>query len=232
MNMFDCQKILRTVGLTSVVILGSMTLTGCAASRLMMRYGDLETQTEMSESVFLELRSDLPKTVYVAEASTLGRDLTILSSLQRHLMDSGYSLVETPNEATYLVQLNHLRLAEVELSEGQTLGDALSAALAAGAGVGLAADIVGASGGFVGGVGLAAGVVGFIADANTKHIAHMLTTDVLVTETTSDTGQASEHETRVVSGASKVNLSLEEALPAMVEGLSASLSGLLPSLAR
>ena len=48
-----------------------MTLTGCAASRLMLRYGDLETQTEMSESVFLELRSELPKTVFLAESSTL-----------------------------------------------------------------------------------------------------------------------------------------------------------------
>jgi hypothetical protein len=30
-------------------MLGSMNLTGCAASRMMIRYGDLDTPTEMSE---------------------------------------------------------------------------------------------------------------------------------------------------------------------------------------
>lgn len=83
-------------------------------------------------------------------------------------------------------------------------------------------------------MGLAVGPVGFLADAKTKHIAHMLTTDVLVTETTFDSEGESElmyHETRIVSGASKVNLSLEEALPAMVQGLGASLAGLLPRTA-
>ena len=81
-----------------------------------------------------------------------------------------------------------------------------------------------------GGVGLAVGVLGFLVDAKTKHVAHTLTTDVLVTETVPGAGQESElrHRTRIVSGASKVNLALEEALPAMVQGLSSSLSGLLP----
>ena len=228
-------RVIRTAGLSSVVIVGSMTLSGCAASRLMMRYGDLETQTEMSESVFLELRSELPKTVFVAESSTLDHDVTILPSLERSLIESGYALAETPEEATYLLQINHLRLAEVELSEDQTLGDAVSAALAAGGGAALAADILGASGTGTAGVGLAVGVVGFVADATTKHIAYTLTTDVLLTETTSEPGNEDEliyHGTRIVSGASKVNLSLEEAFPPMVQGMSVALSGLLPRTAR
>lgn len=230
--MFDCKKVLRTAGLSSVVIVGSMTLSGCAASRLMMRYGDLETQTEMSESVFLELRSELPKTVFVAESSTLDHDVTILPSLERSLIESGYALAETPEEATYLLQINHLRLAEVELSEDQTLGDALSAALLAGGGAALAADILGASGTGTAGVGLAVGVVGFVADSRTKHIAYTLTTDVLLTETTSNEDELIYHETRIVSGASKVNLSLEEAFPPMVQGMSVALSGLLPRTVR
>ncbi|MCH7992293.1 MAG: hypothetical protein IIC35_07735 [Gemmatimonadetes bacterium] len=41
-------------------------------------------------------------------------------------------------EATYLLQINHLRMVEVELSEDQSLGDAVSAAMSAGGGAGLA----------------------------------------------------------------------------------------------
>ena len=233
--MWSCSKALRTVKISSIIMLGSMNLAGCAASRMMIRHGDLDTQTEMSESVFLELRSDLPKNVYVAEESTAGRDLTIRPSLQRGLMESGYTLVETPDEATYIIQINHLRLAEVELSADETVEDAVSAAFAAGGGAALAADVLGGSSKVVGGVGLAVGVLGFLLDAKTKHIAHTLTTDVLVTETVPGAGRESEptyHETRIVSGASKVNLGLEEALPAMVQGLSTSLSRLLPRTAR
>jgi hypothetical protein len=235
MNMFDSQKILRVVGLPSIVMLGSITLTGCATSRLMMRYGELETQTELSESVFLELRSDLPRTVYVVEASTIKHELTILPSLREHLMESGYTPVETPEEATYLVQINHRELAEYELGRDESVRDAVHAAFAVGAGAGLAADVLGASGKFARGVGLAAGVVGFIADAKTKHIAHTLTTDVLLTETVPGHGRETDlryHETRIVSGASKVNLRLEESLPAIVRGLCTSVSGLLPPIGR
>ncbi len=232
--MSSCLKVLRIVRVPSVILLGIMTLAGCAATRLMIRYGDLNTQTEMSESVFLELRSDLPQTVYISEASTAGRELTIRPTLDRHLTESGYTLVDGTDEATYIIQINHLRLVESELTGGQTLGDAIDAALVAGAGAALATDILGASGAAAE-VGLAVGVVGFVMDASTKHIAHMLTTDVLVTESVPAGGAERElrhHETQIVSGASKVNLKLEEALPAMISGLSRSLAGLLPTRVR
>ncbi len=226
-------KALRTVKISTIIMLGSTNLTGCAASRMMMRYSDLDTQTEMSESVFLELRSDLPRTVYISEASTAGRDLTVRPSLQRGLMASGYALVQTPDEATYIIQINHLRLEEIELSADQTLGDALGSAMTAGVGAALAADILGATDA-IGEIGLAVGVLGFILDSRTKHIAHTLTTDVRVTERVpggEGTPELRYHATQIVSGASKVNLKLEDGLPAMIGGLSGSLAGLLPPMA-
>lgn len=231
--MWTCSRALRTAKFSSIIVLGSMNLTGCAASRMMIRYGDLDTQTEMSESVFLELRSDLPQTVHIAEASTVGREITIRPALDRQLTASGYTLVDDPNEATYIIQINHLRLAEVELSADETVGDAIGAAFAAGATAALATSLLGASGA-AGKIGLAVGVLGFLFDAKTKHIAHTLTTDVLLTETVPAGGAEGElryHETQIVSGASKVNLKLEEGLPAMKRGLSSALAGLLPNTA-
>ena len=88
--------------------------------------------------------------------------------------------------------------------------------------------------GAAGQVGLAVGVLGFLFDAKTKHIAHTLTTDVLLTERISGGEGGAEfryHETQIVSGASKVNLKREEGLPAMKRGLSRALAGLLPNTA-
>ena len=229
--MWSCSKVLRTVKIPSIIMLGSMNLSGCAASRMMIRYGDLDTKTEMTESVFLELQSDLPRTVHIAEASTAGRDLTIRPALDRRLMASGYTLVEAPEEATYIIQINHLRLVESELHGDETVSDAIGSAAMAGAGAALATHVLGASGA-AGEVGLAVGVLGFLLDANTKHIAHTLTTDVRLTERVPGGEGRPElryHQTRIVSGASKVNLGLEEGLPAMVGGLSRSLAGLLPT---
>ena len=226
--MSKCLKVLRIVGVPSVILLGSMTLAGCATTRMAIRYGDLSTKTEMSESVFLELRSDLPQTVYISEASTAGRELTVRPTLDRQLTASGYTLVDAPDEATYIIQINHLRLAKFELTGEQTVNNAIKGAFMAGAGAALATDILGASG-VAAEVGLAVSVLAFLLDSKTKHIAHTLTTDVLVTERVPASGELRYHETQIVSGASKVNLKLERCLPAMIGELSRSLAGLLPT---
>ena len=233
--MWSYMTVMRIVRLPSVILLGSMTLGGCAASRTMIRYGDLNTRTEMSESVFLELRSDLPQTVYIAESSTAGRDLTIRPALDRELTGSGYTVVDRPDDATYLIQINHLRLVKSDLSGDEDLGDAIGAGFAAGAVGALSTAEFFDAPGAAGEIGLAVGVLGFLLDAKTKHIAHTLTTEVLVTESVPAGGAERElryHETQIVSGASKVNLALEEGLPVMIGGLSRSLAGLLPTTVR
>lgn len=231
--------------LPALAAAGSLVLSGCAAMRMHMRHGDLQSDTKVSDAVFLELRTDLPATVYVEETSLVDSAVTVRPYLDQQLVASGYTVVEDPNEATYLVQVNHVQLIEVELGD-QTLGDALSSAIVAGTAAGLATDVAGASGGLATGVGLTIGAVGFIVDANTKHIAHILTTNVLVTETVPPGGGIVEappdaqepaagtrevrwHETQIASGASKVNLRITESLPAIVDGTSRTVSRLLPS---
>ncbi len=231
--------------LVVAVVLGCITLGGCAAMRMNMRYGTLESQTKLSESIFLELRSDLPPTVYLTETSSADSTISVRPELERQLAAMGYVLVDAPDSATYVMQVNHRQFIEVELSEDQTLGDALSSAFTAGFGVGIAADVAGAGGDVAAGAGLAAGAVGFVLDANTKHIAHLLTTDVRLTETVPGCDgvaalregvenvecaalQLRSHETELVSGASKVNLEQRESLPAILEGTSQTLARLLP----
>lgn len=232
--MLSYMKVLGIVRAPLVILLGSMTLGGCAASRTMIRYGSLNTRTEMSESVFLELRSDLPQTVYISESSTAGRDLTIRPALDRELSASGYTVVGRPDDATYLIQINHLRLVETDLSDDVDLGDAIVAGFAAGTVAALITEEIFNAPGVAGEIGLIVGVLGFVLDANTKNIAHTLTTDILVTESVRAGGTESElryHETQIVTGASKVNLSWEESLPAIIGGLNSSIRGLLPTRA-
>ncbi|HUG02210.1 MAG TPA: complement resistance protein TraT [Longimicrobiales bacterium] len=232
MNIVGSHSARRFAGGAAALVLVGSALSGCGAARTALRYGELETLSELSESVFLELRSDAPATVYVAEGSTAGRDVSIRSTLERDLVAVGYRLVDDPGEATYLMQINHRSLAETELGDGDRLGDAVSGAFAAGVAAGLAADVLGAGSRGSEGVALGVGLIGFLVDSKVKHVAHTLTTDLLVTETMREAGKEParrRHQITVVSGASKVNLGLDEAMPAIVRSLSTSLSGLLPA---
>ena len=194
-----------------------------------LRYGELSSKVEMSESVFLDPLNRGPTTVYVTEASSSGEEISVRPVLDRALRGNGYSLVDSPEEATYLIQLNHLQLIEHELSANETVGDAIGSAWAAGGVTALGAALLGAEGAAAE-LGLAVGIVAFILDAKTKHIALTLTTDVLITEVIDTNGgpEVRTHETRIIAGASKVNLRRTEALPALVSGVTRSMIGTMP----
>jgi hypothetical protein len=211
-----------------------LSAASCYTLRTSIRYGSLDAQTAMSESVFLEMRSELPRTVFLAEECATGQDLTVRPALDRQLEEAGYTLVDSPEEATYVIQINHLRLAETELKGEQDLGDAIGGAFVAGTATTLTLGALGASPEASTGAGVAVGVAAFLLDSHTKHIAHTLSTAVLVTETVPSSGLEPElryHETEIVSGASKMNLSMEESLPVMLDGTTESLAHLMPAAA-
>lgn len=224
-------KASRTIQKATLAVLGTMTLSGCYTTRTLIRHGSLDTNVEMTESIFLAVRSNLPRTVYLSETCTVGQELTALPDLEQRLTQAGYTVVDEPEEATYLIQVNHLHLVKTELDEGQSIRDATASMKAAAVTAGTAAALLDANLKTTGTVALAAGVIGFVADATTKRLAHTLTTDVQITETAPADGGGTEtryHQTRIVSGASKMNLSVHEALPVLVEGVGKSLSRILP----
>ena len=229
MNTIEQHRMRRTAAATAVLLLVGNALTGCGAARMALRYGDLETRTELSQSVFLELRSDAPPTVHVVEHSTAGPDLSIRPALEGGLRRAGYVLVDDPRDATYVMQINHRSMIKTELGDGGSLGDAVNGALAAGTVAGVAADLAGAGPDAATGIGLGVGLVGFLIDSQVKHVAHLLTTDLVVTEVRPWGGDAERrHEVTAVSGASKMNLGRAEALPAILRSLGTSLADLLP----
>jgi hypothetical protein len=208
-----------------------MLLNACMAAHLALRYDELQTETEVDGSVFLAPSAESPRTVWIEERCMVSEAVTIAPPLRDALATRGYQIVETPDEATYLIQVSHRELTEFELSSGQTLSDALSASFTLAIGTGTAANLLGAGRRTVAGVSLAAGVIGFVADSRAKHIAHTLTTDLRITETLYDSGGPAElvyHERIIVSGASRSGLRLQESLPAMVSGTAQALTGIFP----
>lgn len=241
---------LRTLLLT--ITLGG--LLGCAATTASLKYQDLEVQSQMSNTIFLDPVSPALKTVLIEVKNTSDKDFD-LSSVARIIADKGYRIVTDPAAAHYLMQAN-VRYV------GKASNTAIEETTGAGFGGPLAgAAIGGASGALIGGSSTAVGVgivvgglLGAAAESatgnTTKVVTYTAITDIQVSErsqapvsqqqsTTLQQGDQTDiqqqvaetsgwkrYQTRVSSTATKVNLEFEEAKPVLQQGLIRVLAGI------
>lgn len=97
------QRLLRLLFL--VALLGGAT--GCAATVTALKYKDLEVQTKMSETIFLEPVSPAERTVWIEVKNTSDQDVD-LSPLAGMLQAKGWKVVQDPDAAHYRLQVNVL----------------------------------------------------------------------------------------------------------------------------
>ena len=245
---------LRASTLAGITIV-SLTLSGCAATHVAISKRDLDVQTKMSNTVFLDpVRAD-QRTVFLQVRNTSDKpDLDLSEDVAAAISAKGYRIVTDPDLAHFVLQANVLQV-------GKTSPSANDAALKGGYGGALGAGMMGAGTAYALGMGgsreaVGVAIVGMLIDtvagAAVKDVYYSITTDIQIRERlragvvatassqhnlasgtsggtqvayTEDT-QWKATQTRVVSTANKVNLDFEEALPAMRSGISRSLAGL------
>ena len=229
----------------------SLGLGGCAATQVTLEHKDLNVQTQMSSTVFLDLENRAQKSVYLEVKNTSDHELTIEPMIRARLQEAGYRIASDPQSAFYILQVNVLQV-------GQANPSALSASVRSGCGGPVAgavagaavarsvntshADLKGAA------VGMA---VEMIVGSLVKDVTYSIITDIRITERTdapvtqqletklpqgtgteiAQTGENpvnwKKYQTRVVSTANRVNLRFEQALPALQQQLARSIAGIL-----
>lgn len=237
--------------------LGLLTLLGgCAAVQTSIAKKDLDVQTKMSDTVFLDPVGPDRKVIFIQVRNTSDKPFDIEQPIVSAIAARGYRITQDPDAA-------HFRLLANVLSVGKASPTAAEAAVANGWGGALlggatGAAIGGAAGGWGGaGIGAAAGVAAgaiteVIANAAVKDVTYMVVTDVEISEkaregvivrqdsrqdanqgvggarrqTSSEVTDVKKYRTRIVSTANKVNLDYAEAAPELTQGLVRSLSGL------
>lgn len=242
----------RTMLLATV--LASITLlAGCGALHTSIAKRDLDVQTKMSASIFLDPVEPELRTVYVDVRNTSDKpEFDLRPDVVAFLTARGYQVIDSPKRANYWLQANVLQV-------GKTDARNANAAMAAGPGVAGGA-VTGyalhrASGGSGGANAAGAIVVGAVAgtviDAMVKDIYYSVITDIQVMERLPDgiVKEDSEHklrqgtsgdtvstyqretdqrkyQTRVMSYANQVNLEWEEAAPSLRAGLARAIAGM------
>ena len=180
------RNVMRLFILGVIVCLSSLA-TGCAATHTAIAKRNLDVQTKMSDTIFLDPVGPAKKVIFVEVRNTSDKtNFDIVSTIKQAMAKKGYRVTENPDEAYYRLQANVLQVSKGKPEEAQ-------AALAAGYGGALAGAVAGATVGGAThgwtGAGIGAGAGGILGsimetatDAYVQDVLFMVVTDVQVVE--------------------------------------------------
>jgi hypothetical protein len=246
----------KNIIMLSAAMVFSVVLTSCAAVHTSIAKKDLDVQTKMSDTIFLDPVEPDQRTVYLNIRNTSDKtNFDIATPVSKVLQGKGYTVTNNPKTAHYWLQVNVLSVDKAsptaaEAALGAGYGGAITGA-AVGAATGAA--LAGWEGLGIGGLaGAAFGIADTIASAAVKDVVYMAISDVEISEraeagvmirqdnqqdakqgiggarrqTSSKVSNMQKYRTRVVSTANKVNLQYDEAANDLTNGLTRAISGL------
>ena len=241
----------RTPILVMSAVAAVAMFSGCAATQTAIAKRDLDVQTKMSATIFLDPVSPAEQTVFIQIRNTSDKqDLDISPDVIAAVQSKGFRVVQDPKLAKFYLQAN-------VLSVGKTDPTAIQAQLGGGAGV--SGAVLGAAlGGYGGGssrsmlgLGILGGVTEVVAGSLIKDVYFSIVTDVQIKERLpegktatlnsqqnnkqgtsgtesvnyTDAVNMKTYQTRIVSSANKMNLEFTEAVPALRSGLTRAIAG-------
>lgn len=244
---------MKRVGMVVAMLAAVSVLAGCGALHTAVAKKDLDVQTKMSASIFLDPVEPELRTVYVDVRNTSDKpEFDLKPDVISYLNARGYQVIDSPKKANYWLQANVLQV-------GKTNARDANRALAAGPGVAggavtgyaLHRASGGESGANAAGAIVVGAVAGTIVDAMVKDVYYSVITDIQVMErlpggvvsedsehklrqgTSGDTvstyqreSDQRKYQTRVMSYANQVNLEWEEAAPSLRSGLARAIAGM------
>jgi outer membrane lipoprotein SlyB len=176
--------------LVSVAVILSL-LSGCAAISTSIAKKDLNVQTKMSDSIFLDPVEPDKRVIYLQVRNTSDKsNFDIQSSIAASLQSKGYIVTNNPKTAYYWLHANVLSVDQASPTAAQAaLGTGYGGALA---GAALGGTIGAAAGGWAGAGyggmagGLAGALVETVANSAVKDVTFMAITDIEIAEKTAD----------------------------------------------
>jgi outer membrane lipoprotein SlyB len=239
----------RALGLVLVLL-----VAGCAATTTAIGKRNLDVQTKMTDTIFLDPVPPAERTVFVQVRNTSDKpDFDIEPAVKASIESRGYRVVDDPTQAHYLLQANVLQVGLTnESSADQTFAGGYGSTIlggAAGAGVG---RVISKDPAVIIGGALAGAAASAVADAFVRDVTYSIISDVqvseraapgvVVTETdrqnlsqgtsgnrvlsSTETNDWKRYRTRVMSKANKANLTFAEASPELVAGLTRSIGNI------
>ena len=169
--------------------LAFLFLSGCAASETLISKRNLDVQTKMSETVFLEPVGPKMKVIWIEVRNTSDKDnFDLEGPIKEAVAKRGYRVTQDPDEAHYRLQINILQVSKADPTAAAAAlhngyGGAIALGAVAGGGLGYAAG--GGYGGLAGGAfagGALGGLTEHVTGAFVKDVTFMVITDIQLVE--------------------------------------------------
>jgi predicted lipid-binding transport protein (Tim44 family) len=170
-------------------VAGVLGLNGCAATQTAVAKRNLDVQTKMSDSIFLDPVPPEERTVYVDVRNTSDKpDLDVQTQIRNAISARGFTLVEDPRKAHFLMQANVLQAGRnSKTAAEQAYNGGFGGTLLGGAAGGAIGYGIGHAGGgndiVLGALGALAGAaVEGVSGAFVQDVTYSIVTDVQVSE--------------------------------------------------
>ncbi len=161
-------------GILIILIFIPFLFSGCGALHTAIKKSELDVQTRMSNSVFLEPVSLDKQVVYVRVRNTTDKEIDIQQDLKDAFAKNGFKITNNPDEAQFLIQANLLQIGKGDATTASRALQSGFGGAVLGAGVGaVAGNSAGAAAG-----GIIGGLVGAITDAMVDDVYFTMITDV------------------------------------------------------
>lgn len=160
----------------SFVLLG---MAGCAAIGTSVAHKDLNVQTKMTQSIFLNPVEPDQRTVFIQYRNTTDKPVNVESQIASAVMAKGFKIIQDPAKAHYWLQVNVLQVGMVNPTAAKEAGAGSGAA--SGALIGGAAGAIGsnnATGTLAGAV--IGGVAGEVINNSVHDVTYTMVTDVQI----------------------------------------------------
>jgi len=192
------------VRLTALAALmaGASILSGCAASQIAMSKGELDVQTKMSASIFLDPVSPNEMTIFVQVRNTSDKpQLDMSPEIASAIMAKGYRIVNDPKQAKFYLQANVLQVGktdptaiQAQLGHGYGVGGGVGAGVVSGLALAsISSGRYGANNNALMTGALIGGVAEFVAGSLVKDVYYSIVTDVQIKERLADGKSADLH---------------------------------------
>lgn len=165
----------------------SSLVTGCGAVHTSIAKRNLDVQTKMSETIFLEPVGPAKKVLFINVRNTSDKtNFDIAAPIKEAMTKKGYRVTENPDEAYYRLEASVLQVSKGTPQEAQSalaagFGGAVAGA-AAGAVIGGASDGWRGAGYGAGAGALLGGLVATATDAYVQDVLFLVVTDVQLVE--------------------------------------------------
>ena len=163
-------------------------LAGCAATSTAVSKRNLDVQTKMSSSIFVDPVPPDERTIYIEVRNTSDKpDFSIEPAIRSKVEAQGYRVVDDPTKAHFMLRANVLQAGRnsetaAEAAGGGGFGSAVTGgAIGAGSGY-LLGQAGGSDVGLTVGGALLGAAIGTVADAYVQDVTYSVITDIRVSE--------------------------------------------------